>query len=616
MALIPDDIIQRVLAAHDVVEVVGRFVQLKQAGRAFKALCPFHDEKTPSFTVNPDRQSFKCFGCGKGGTVITFVMLHHRLAFPEAVRWLARERGIEVPESGGPAAPKGEHDACLKAVAFAQAQFVAALASEEGAEARRYLEKRGFPPEAQERFGLGYAPAGWDRLLNAAAGRRIDVRLLETAGLVVPRTNGSGWYDRFRHRITFPVRNHLGQVVTFGARALAPDDTPKYLNGPETPIFKKGATLFGLDLARAGAHRRGEIWLMEGYADVLMAHRFGFDAAVAGMGTAFTPQQAGLMRRHANRVVLVYDADDAGRAAAEKALDLLLEEGLEVKVASLPEGKDVDEILLEEGAVAFQAVLDASQDLLTWRFEALRARLDLTSPRGRALAAQSLAATVARVKSPVERDFLLRAVVEKLGGGLETEQALRRELAERAANPRGPAARALAAAAPSAPAVPSDPRSRVRAEQQRLDELLLLAVLAGGGAVGDRAARAVGPEDFAGPARLRIYNAVLALREGGDPHETRVLLARFADDPDASAELADLPQGDDLVERAERLIDHLERRRREERRREAGRQALGAADQVRPLNDILDARPQKPPSPTPPPSSPPPSPPRSPEPPE
>ena len=255
----------------------------------------------------------------------------------------------------------------------------------------------------------------------------------------------------------------------------------------------------------------------------------------------------------------------------------------------------MDEILLEEGAAAFQAVLDASQDILAYRLQALRGRLDLASPHGRAQAAQSLAATVAKVKDPVERDFLLRAVVERLGGGLETEQALRRQLAERAANARGPSPRApLASAAPLA-----EPGSRL-ARQQRLDELLLLAALAGGGTVGDRVARAVGAEDFAGPERGRIYNAVLALREAGGPHDAHALLARFADDPEASAELADLPQGDDLVERAERLIDHLERRRREQRRRQAGHLARGAEDQVPQLHEILDARPTKPLSPAPP----------------
>jgi DNA primase len=602
--LIPQDVIDRVLSAHDVVEVVGRYVALKQAGRAFKALCPFHKEDTPSFTVNPDRQSFKCFGCGKGGTAITFLMLHHGLSFPEAVKSLARERGIEVPESGGTPQPAGEQQRVLKALAFAQAFFVHHLGTEEGTSVRAYLEKRGYGPDAAAAFGIGFAPPGWDRLILAGEARRIPVEVLEQAGLVVPRASGSGHYDRFRNRVTFPVKNLQGQVVTFGARALAPEDTPKYLNGPETPVFRKSSTLFALDMAREGIRRRGEAWLMEGYTDVLMAHRHGFDAAVAGMGTAFTPQQAALLGRFAPRALLVYDADDAGRAAAEKAIDVLLEAGLEVKVARLPEGRDVDEILIEEGPAAFKAVLDAAEDLFTFRLGQLGARFDLGTPRGRTQAAQALAATVAKVKSPVERDFLLRQIVERLGGGAETEQALRRELAQRLAGARPAGARAAAAPA----AAPLSAAERLRREQARLDDLLLLAALARGGPLGDRIARAVGSEDFTGPARQRVYNAMLALREAGLPHDARSLLARFADDVDASAELADLPgeaeAGADLAERAERLIDHLERRRRDERRRQAAHLARGADDQVSPLTEILDARPPKSrPEPAPPPAA-------------
>lgn len=586
MGRIPDDVIARVIEAHDIVAVIERHVPLKRAGSAFKGLCPFHDEKTPSFTVNPSRQSFKCFGCGKGGTVITFVMLHLRMSFPEALRMLAQERGIPVPDSREPAGPpKGELEACLRALSFAQELFTRALASEEGAEARRYLEARGFPAEAQERFGLGYAPAGWDRLLAAAAARKIDVATLELAGLVVPRSSGSGHYDRFRHRITFPVRNLLGQVVTFGARALAPDDMPKYLNGPETPVFRKGSTLFALDMARDGTRRRGEALLMEGYTDVLMAHRFGFDAAVAGMGTAFTPQQATLLRRFVPRVVLVYDGDAAGRAAAEKAIDLLLAEGLEVKVAALPEGRDVDEILLEEGAAAFQAVLDQGQGVLDYLLAALRARLDLASPHGRAQAAEALVKTIARVKSHVERDFMLRTLVERLGGGVETERLLRRMLGE------GSGAPSAAARTPDAPAAPGG--GSFQSRHQRLDELLLLAVACAGGPLAERVLRAVGPEDFGPGVRQRLYTGLIALREAQGTCEAAALVVRFAEDPEACAELADLPQGPDLAERGERFVDHLERRRRLQRRMEAAQQAREASDPQGPLGEMLATHPAR-----------------------
>lgn len=596
MGRIPDDVIDRVLAAHDVVDVVGRYVALKQQGRAFKALCPFHEEKTPSFTVNPERQTFKCFGCGKGGTVITFLMEHARLSFPEAVRSLAAERGIEVPQErgGAPEAP-GELEQVRKALAFAQAMFAHLLAQDEGREARTYLEQRGYDEEARKRFGLGYAPQGWDRLLTAGAARKLPASVLEAAGLVVPRQGGSGHYDRFRHRVTFPVRDLQGRVVSFGARALNPDDTPKYLNGPETAVFRKGAMLFALDLAREGLKKHGEALLMEGYTDVLMAHRFGFDRAVAGMGTAFTPQQAGLLKRFGERVMLVYDADDAGRSAAEKSIDVLLEEGLDVRVALLPEGRDVDEILLEEGAPAFQAVLDAALDVFAFRMGRIAARHDLATPRGADACARELAPTLARVKSPVERDRWIAALTERLGGGAETERVLRRELAARSGGPR-PAARPGGPAAPP----PEPPQDRARRAGGRLDEQVLLAVVMAGGPGGQAVVRAVGPEDFADPTRRRVYNAVLDLREAGAPHDVRALLARFADDADVCAELADLPQADPLPptsrldERAGAVIRALEARRRAGRREEAMRTLRASSETEPAIVEILDTHPPKP----------------------
>lgn len=611
MGRIPDEIIERVLAAHDIVEVVGRYVTLKRAGRAFKALCPFHEEKTPSFTVNPDRQSFKCFGCQKGGTAITFLMEQAKITFPEAVRSLAQERGIEVPDTReGPAAPPGELDRVRAALDLAQRMFTTLLQREEGREAQAYLVRRGYDAAAQQRFGLGYAPAGWDRLLEAARRRGIAPETLEKAGLVVPRASGGGWYDRFRHRVTFPVRDLQGRVVSFGARALSAEDNPKYLNGPETPVFRKGDLLFALDLAREGLRKNATALLMEGYTDVLMAHLHGFGCAVAGMGTALTAHQAAALKRcGADRVLLVYDGDAAGLAAADKNVDILLEAGLEVRVAVLPAGRDVDELLLEEGPAAFQAVLDAASDVFAFRLAQLAGRHDLRTPRGAAAAAAALAPTLARVKGTVERDLWIRTLVDRLGGGVETEQALRREIAAHSAAPGG--GERAPRGAPRAPAPPAGPLTtaeRSLLDAQRLDEQVLLAVLLEGGAPADDVARAVGPEDFSGPVRPRIYNAVLDLREAGVPHDMRALLARFADDPEVGAELASLPAGaadgvppgratgSSLAERARAVIRALEARRRASVRADALRRARTAHEQEPSIVEILDTRPSDLPS--------------------
>ncbi|MDA1196293.1 MAG: DNA primase, partial [Planctomycetota bacterium] len=427
MSRIPDHIIDQVRDAHDIVDIVQRAVPLKKAGAAYKGLCPFHDEKTPSFTVHPGRQTYKCFGCGKGGNVFGFLMETQGLAFPEAVRRLAEERGIVLPDEPRSDPAEDERlDRVRRALAFAHKFFASTLASDAGREARSYLERRGYDTAAQQQFGLGYAPAAWDRLLEAAVAAGLTPQDLDDAGLVVPRRESDGFYDRYRNRVMFPIADGRARLCTFAGRTLDPDEQAKYINGPETIAFRKSDVLYALHRARDTIRRRGESLLMEGYTDVLMCHMHGFENAVAGMGTAFTERQARLLARAAERVVLVYDGDDAGRAAAEKSLDVLLQHGLEVRVALLPEGRDVDEILIEEGPEAFQAVLDASLELFEFKLAAAGRRHDLDTPRGRAQAMEEIVASVVKVQSELERDQLLRMLADRLGGGPETETVLRR----------------------------------------------------------------------------------------------------------------------------------------------------------------------------------------------
>jgi DNA primase len=567
--LIPQDVLDRVLAAHDIVEVVGRHLPLTKAGRSFKALCPFHDEKTPSFTVNPDRQSYRCFGCGKGGNVFGFLMEKDGLTFPEAVRALAAERGIEVPRTGRRESPEetSRVERTRAALALAQDLYRRTLDSPEGEAARRYLEKRGFTREQVAAFGLGLSPARWDGLLETARLKGLPVESLADAGLVVRRESGSGWYDRFRGRLMFPVRDLQGRVVTFGARAMLPDDAPKYLNGPETVVFRKGATLFGLDRAKDAIRRVGHALLSEGYVDVLMAHAFGFEQAVAGMGTAFTPDQARLLHRFAPRVVLLYDGDQAGRVAAERSLDLLLEEGLEVRVALLPEGKDVDEVLLEEGAARLQGILDGAKDLFDFKHEALAARHDLSTVRGRALAAEALLQSARRVRSALERDLLFRRIAERLGVDEGTLRA-------QAAREPGPRPR-REAAAPRADAL--SPEKDALLEQEWLvagaafRPLLLPAI-----------AHALLPEEIADPGLASLYRAVLAIRAAGQPVHVEGLARRVAADAPAAAALARLPGDARLDERVSDALKALVARKAVLERRRSVVAALGAGSGERP----------------------------------
>ena len=597
MARIPDHLIDQVRDAHDIVDVVQRFVPLKRAGAAWKGVCPFHDDNDPSLNVNQQRQIFKCFVCGQGGNVFGFLVEHLGMTFPEAVRMLAEERGIDIPRVGGQPEDPGRGDRLRKirdALAFAQRFFAAQLGTPEGAEARAYLHGRGYADEAIERFGLGYAPASWDRLLTAASKKGMNAQLMEAAGLAQARS-GSGHYDRFRGRVIFPVRDPQGRVVTFGARQLLGDDEgPKYLNGPETEVFNKSKLLFGLDLCREGIRKHGHALLMEGYTDVLMAHMHGFDCAVAGMGTALTEQQALLLRRHAERVVLVYDADRAGQAAAERALEIILPAGLEVRAVTLPEGRDVDEILLEDGEEAFAALIKNAQELLPFKLSVLRQRLDLDSPRGRAEAADALLELVALVKSPLEQSQMLSALAQAQSIGLDLagsggEALLRKLLMERlaasrkraAARQTGPAAGGDAARAAAAKALLGGGRKRPRREgapllirrqvrargastpgQDHVEVLLLRCALELPARL-DQIFREIGPEEFADPERRRLFDLLYAAYERGEAMNYDTLSRRVVADAGLSRLLHDLvPDPDaDLGDALDRFLGELERRR-------------------------------------------------------
>lgn len=578
MHRIPQDVLDRVLALHDIVEVVGRSLPLTKAGRAYKALCPFHDEKTPSFTVNPDRQTFKCFGCGKGGNVFGWLMEREGVTFREAVTQLAEEKGVALPSAprGEPAPDVSRTQSIRRAIAFAQDLFVRTLWGPEGDHARAYLEKRGFPPPASRAFGLGLSPDGWEGLRSAARAAGFDDGVLEDAGLVVRRDDREDGgrerrYDRFRARLMFPIADVSGRIVTYGARALKEGDTPKYLNGPETPVFRKGRTLYALDRAKDGMRRDGHAILMEGYTDVLVAHLFGFASAVAGMGTALTPEQAQLLARHTRRVVLLYDGDDAGLAAAEKALDVFVAHDLEVRVALLPDGRDVDEVLLEDGSERLDEIVRSAADGFDFKLARLGAAYDLASDRGRALAASALAELLGKVKNPVERDLRSTRLAEQLG---VSERLLRAESARGTGRPgrptRGPASpgAGLAGGAGRGPgpggglaggpapgaqgldegdlaeAPAADPREAQRAYDLWLEQVRLVAGCVFAPAHLPAVRQEMPPGEIGDEGLRRLYEAVLALADAGHVPGPEALARSVAGDPSAASALAGLP--DDL----------------------------------------------------------------------
>ncbi|MGH9369309.1 MAG: DNA primase [Thermoanaerobaculia bacterium] len=365
----PDlDINDRVLAelrsAADIVEVIGEHTRLKKAGRSWKGLCPFHNERTPSFTVDREKGLYHCFGCGAGGDVIHFVRQIDRLDFPEAVEALASRFGVTIPKrvSRGPRDDRREK--LLEATAAAERFYAAQLAKPENP-AAAYLRERGVPVELWQKLGLGYAPDSWDALGRALSGAFPEPLLVE-AGLLQPRAEGKGAYDRFRNRLLFVLRDDRGRPVGFGGRVLAAGQEPKYLNSPESPLFQKKRTLYGLSQAREAIRRRERVVLVEGYFDHLALLRAGRDETVASMGTALTPEQAEKLRRLAERVVLCYDGDSAGRAATRAAIALCLAQGFRVAVARLPEGEDPDDLLAREGPEAVSERIEQAPDFLEW----------------------------------------------------------------------------------------------------------------------------------------------------------------------------------------------------------------------------------------------------------
>ena len=426
-------ILDEIRSRVDIVEMVGQFVNLKRAGEHWKGLCPFHSEKTPSFTVNPKRGIFHCFGCGVGGDAFGFLMRQDRLAFPEAVRALAQRSGVELPTQRTPEV-EGKLEGLRRVMTLAAQFYTDALWAKDGARARAYVEGRGVDLDVARRFGLAYAPEGWNALLTHMAKEGVTDGELVAAGLALPRQNAPGFYDRFRGRLLFPIRDLQGRVVAFGGRAMGAEE-PKYLNSPETALYVKGNMLYALDLARESMRQKNRAVVVEGYLDCLMAHQHGFTETVAALGTAFTAAQLGLLRRYADEVVSVFDADAAGQKATSRLEEMLSDvmdlrnlgwsvsrtgsfekaDYFPIKVAVLPEGHDPDSLLRAEGAPALQARLDAARSILDFVLERALGEEDLSTTRGRSTAHARVALLLSKVPNAEEATALAREAARRLG---------------------------------------------------------------------------------------------------------------------------------------------------------------------------------------------------------
>ncbi len=446
--MIPPEKVAEIRERADLVALVGEYVRLKRSGASFKGLCPFHSEKTPSFYVHPARGFFHCFGCGASGDAIAFVSRLEGLSFPEAVRWLAEREGITVEEVEGRApsadrAARRRRERLLSLLESAADFYVRQIEEHPlGAMAREELRARGITEETASRFALGYAPAGWDALAGHLRAKGFSPADAEQVGLLVPRRGGSGYYDRFRHRLLFPLRDTRGRIVAFSGRALPPppgqeetgrEPPAKYINSPEHPLYRKGELLYGLHEGRVSLRRLGWAVLCEGNFDLVAMHQAGLHQAVAPLGTAFTGSHARLLRRFVERVVLLFDADSAGRKAAREAGQLLLAEGLSVRVATLPAGEDPDSFLRQHGAEALRHRLEAARDLVEHLMdEGVRAAAG--DPREKARQIAALGPLLAGLDNPVEARLYVERIAQRFGVG--DVEAVRRQLREGARRAR------------------------------------------------------------------------------------------------------------------------------------------------------------------------------------
>ena len=560
MPYIDRQTIADVLHAASIKDVVASYLPLKKAGSGFKALCPFHPEKTPSFNVSPTREIFKCFGCGMGGNVVKFIMEMEKADYPGAIGLLADRYQIQIRYTGGGG---GEDPVHLYRINEAAAQYFRRTlkAGHAGDRARAYLKERGVSEETSEQFGLGAAPAEWDALLKRLRAAGFSDRVIRRSGLVVEKEGSDHIYDRFRDRLMFPIRNSRGKVVAFGGRLLpeAEQKGGKYINSPETPIFRKSRVLYGQELLDRETER---VVVVEGYFDVMLPWQHGLRGFVAPMGTAFGPDHAVIVRRYARRCTMVFDSDAAGRAASERSLDPLLAADLDISVAELPEaGEDPADVVTRRGPEALTAAIDAAPEMFDFLLERAVARRDLSRTAERSAVAGELLERIGQLEDPVRRDLLL----QKVAGRLNVDVSALRQA-------QGVSARGGAAPDP-APAVEAPVASRLEK-----DVLLLIRAMLQRSDVIPTVRARLG-DTFGNPAAERLVRALYALYDETGGVDLTELNVRLQDDI-ASALLADaqmLPEGAFDLEQELDSFAGLMQRRDTRRRKEDLRQRMRAA---------------------------------------
>ncbi len=567
-----------VRTAADIVKVVGDYVKLRKAGANFMGLCPFHQEKTPSFAVHPTKQIFHCFGCGVGGDVFKFVMMIENLSFPEALRRVAEKAGVPIRESYRDETmdANARERAALHKVHEAAAKFFAAQlgATAEGRAARAYLADRGLSDEVVGRFRIGYAPSDGQALARRLQEAGFSAELVVRSGLILRDAEGKRTYDRFRRRIIFPIARESGKVVAFGGRALG-DDQPKYLNSPETPIYTKSRVLYHLDRAGPAIRKLDYAILVEGYMDCIAVASAGIENVVATCGTSLTEGQTRLLARYSRRVVVNYDPDSAGVAATERSLNLLLEQGFEAKVLALPGGLDPDSFVRKQGADVYRVRLAAVPTYLDYLTERAAAEHDLERPEGKIAAANTLLPYLAKVPNAMLRAELANRVAERFR---VDERLLRDELRRAAGEGRREVRiQAEAAAAKVTPA----------------EKLLLRAFMESEELADEFLAQLVESGDCEGLAMEGIFKGLLEARREGESMELSRLETRLSSEErrlfyESAFWTGETPERDEALACFQAL-----RRRRAERDRERLQMEIQVAEREKDLPrlaKLLDAK--------------------------
>ncbi len=412
--MIPQTTLDEILDRTDIVEIISSYIPLKRAGRNFKARCPFHNEKTPSFVVSPDKQIYHCFGCGMGGNAFNFLMKYERLEFTEAAELLAQKAGVEIPrKSTSFDSSQSEVTNIYSANQTASGFYhYGLLKMEYGKKALQYLKQRGVKEETVAELKIGYAPNSWDAFLSHATKNGTKRNALEKAGLILPGRDGTH-YDRFRNRIVFPIFNAKGSVIGFGARVLD-KSLPKYVNSPETKVFSKGRHLYGLNFAKDHIKQKDLVIIVEGYLDFLALYQSDIKNVVASLGTALTIEHVRLLKRYSKNIAMVFDADQAGERATLRGLDIALTEGLSVKVVSLPKGHDPDTFVKEKGPEQFLQVVDRAKTLFDYKFDLLISRFDLNTPEGKTKVTAEMLPTIAKVPNAILKSEYIKRLAENL----------------------------------------------------------------------------------------------------------------------------------------------------------------------------------------------------------